>query len=126
MLKAILREQESLGECLGLIQGLDNVYRAADVLITPHRIATRSVREALACGLEVVMAPGRNFSPFQADPEDLDAYASMIHEAFHAATHAEPESSILNRAIAEKYFDPTDTAKQFESILNEVLNNGVR
>jgi glycosyltransferase involved in cell wall biosynthesis len=81
VMKALLRESGCLGECVGFVEGLTNVYRAADVMITPHRIAVRSVREALACGCSVVMDHGQAYTPFRAEPEDLKAFAWKIDTA---------------------------------------------
>lgn len=49
-----LSDDGVLGECKGWVNGLDNVYRAASFMATPHEIDTRSVREAMACGCPVV------------------------------------------------------------------------
>jgi len=114
-LKAALSERDILGEVPnGIVRGLANVYRAASAVITPHRIATRSVREPLACGCNVVMAPGNPYTPFQADPQDLEAYAAQIQ---HAVSH-----TAQNRKAAELYFDSNSTAKQFIALLHEVTN----
>lgn len=116
VLKRALQEQGLLGEVAGMVTGLDNVYRAADVAITPHRIATRSVREALACGCNVVMAPGGNCTPFQADPQDLEAYAAQIGRAVRERAP--------NRRTAELLFDPGLTAAQFIPLLEQVVVRG--
>lgn len=117
ILKSLLREAGVLGEVpAGIVKGLQNVYRAADCVITPHRIATRSVREPLACGCNVVMAPGNHYTPYQADPEDLEAYASQIGNA------ALNGKNSLNRLKAEDCFDARHTAHQFISLLEKVTN----
>lgn len=50
----LAKEDGCLGEVCGWIDGLADVYRAADLLVTPNAIATRAVREAMACGCPVV------------------------------------------------------------------------
>jgi len=57
-----LRARGVLGEAKPRVQGLANVYRAADAAIVPHNIDTRSVREAMACGCPVVRYPGRGWA----------------------------------------------------------------
>jgi glycosyltransferase involved in cell wall biosynthesis len=114
ILKRVLQADGILGEVVGIVMGLDNVYRAADVAIAPHRIATRSVREPLACGCNVVMAPGNNYTPFQADPEDLEAYAAQIGRAVRERAE--------NRRTAELLFDPALTAAQFIPLLEQVCS----
>jgi glycosyltransferase involved in cell wall biosynthesis len=112
VLRDSLTEIASLGEVQGMVRGLEHVYRAADCVITPHRIATRSVREPLACGTNVVMAPGNNYSPFQADPQDLGAYANQIERALG--------ESAPNRRVAEMLFDPATSAGQLIPYLEQV------
>ena len=113
VLKRALRDVGALGEVVGMVTGLANVYRAADAAITPHRIATRSVREALACGCNVVMALGNRYTPFQADPQDLQAYAVQIGRAVRERAE--------NRQTAELLFDPAVTAAQFIPLLEEAV-----
>lgn len=115
VLKALLRESGCLGECVGFVRGLANVYRAADVMITPHRMATRSVREALACGCNVVMGHGQKYTPFRAEAEDLPAYARQIAKAIK---HGDRKR---NRIAATQHFNSENTAKQLISIIEEVL-----
>lgn len=120
ILKALLREAGVLGECAGFVRGLDNVYRAADVVITPHRMAVRTVREALACGCSVVMAPGNRYTPFRAEPEDIEAFAGMIGKAVNGGYNLRER----NRAKAEKHFDPAATARVFVDLIERVCNGG--
>jgi glycosyltransferase involved in cell wall biosynthesis len=94
-----------LKDNLGIIQkwasDLRSVYRAADMLITPHRIYTRSIREAMACGVQVVS--GRDVHP-----ENVEAFAlEMAHRRDHPAP---------NRELARALFDPTRAAKQIIDI----------
>lgn len=115
VLKGLLSEAGVLGEVPnGLVRGLQNVYRAADCVITPHRIATRSVREPLACGCNVVMAPGNPYTPYQADPEDLQAYAAQIERAV--------TEKAQNRKAAQLFFDAKNTATDFIPLIQEVTH----
>jgi glycosyltransferase involved in cell wall biosynthesis len=91
------KDDGSLGEVAGWIKGLDNVYRAADLLVTPNAIATRAVREAMACGCPVVsVAGGRG-----------DARA-----VFYALISKPTDA----RAQAERRFNPLNTAHAFIAI----------
>lgn len=100
-----------LGEVRGFVSGLPHVYRAADVMLTPHRIATRTVREALACGCQVVMAPGHDYTPYTADPVDIEAFAHQIDVAAGLAKTDRPARRTANRAAAVLHFNPENTAK---------------
>ena len=102
-----------LGEVKGKITGLQNVYRAADAVLVSHRIATRAVREALACGCKVVMAPNKNgYTPFTADPMDIDTYAEQIELAL--------SSDVPTREVAEEKFDSKKSAEQLIEIVKQV------
>lgn len=117
VLKSSLSEAGILGEVpKGIVRGLQNVYRAANCVITPHRIATRSVREPLACGCNVVMAPGNNYTPYQADPEDLHAYAAQIERAVRANVRNN------NRLVARLLFNAKNAATQFIALIQEVTH----
>lgn len=96
---ALIRRIQDDGH-FGILQGwaadLRVVYRKADLVITPHAIDVRTVREAMACGCPVLQMRG------------LEA-------------HRIDDALVLNRATvrreAEKRFDPVVTAQQFEEIL---------
>jgi glycosyltransferase involved in cell wall biosynthesis len=100
-----------LGDSLGIVQGwakdLRAVYAKADMLITPHRIYTRSVREAMAMGVQVV--GGRDVNP-----EDSEAFALKMVDRLDR-----PEST---RGLAEVLFHPRKTAFAFRSVAQGVLN----
>lgn len=106
-----LADRAVLGEVEPLVSGLENVYRAADMLITPHRIATRTVREALACDCNVVMAAANGYTPFRADPAEPRAFADQMH---HAA-----KTKVNNRLTATTHFDPANTARVFGKLIKQ-------
>jgi glycosyltransferase involved in cell wall biosynthesis len=98
-----------LGDSLGLVQGwaadLATVYRAADMLITPHRIYTRSIREAMACGCEVV-------SGMDHHPEDIEGFALEM-----ARRATQPRNT---RGLAVAMFDPIKAARQMLAVIDEL------
>lgn len=104
-----------LGETAGFIIGLDNVYRAADALITPHKIATRTVREALACGCTVVMGSGQDYTPFVADPDNIADFAKQIQLAILNGDRR------ANRASAVRNFDSGKSALEFLEMMSKVI-----
>lgn len=57
------------GEFKGMMKGMSLILRAADVVVTPHRIATRVIREALASGTPVIAREGCTWTPYRFDPE---------------------------------------------------------
>ena len=109
-LTQILKDLDALGEVIGRVKGLANVYRAADVALCPHQIATRSMREPMACGCPVVSAN-------DADPEYLGAFAHAIRLAVQGGKDLRP----LARARAERDFDPANSAKALLGVIEEAL-----
>ena len=75
---------------------LRSAYNSADCLMTPHRIATRAIREAMATGCPVAYIG-----------DDLK---------FEPPTQTRAEA----RAMAEKMFDPEVVAKRFKAILESL------
>lgn len=104
-----------LGDSLGVVQGwardLRSVYRAADMLITPHRIYTRSIREAMSCGLQVVS--GRD-----CHAEDIDTFARLM---VNRRACREP-----TRERALGLFSLESTAAAFREIARGAVDNNER
>jgi glycosyltransferase involved in cell wall biosynthesis len=92
-----IKDENGLGEVLPWVKGLENVYRAADLMITPHTISTRSIRESLACGCPVLHVDEHNFS------------AESIKVALN-------QSRSQARKLAEKRYNPINTALKFKEI----------
>jgi glycosyltransferase involved in cell wall biosynthesis len=95
-----------LGKGGGIIhpwaQNVREILRAADLLITPHRIYTRSIREAMSCGVQVVS--GRD-----CHPEDIEAFALLMCKRLE---HPQPV-----RKMAQAIFDPDCSARQMRNVL---------
>lgn len=104
----------ALGDSLGVVQGwaadLRGVYRAAQMLITPHRIYTRSIREAMACGCQVVS--GRDCCP-----EDVSGFAEAMFRRMR-----EPQDTAL---MARGLFSPARSAVEFVAIAREAARADV-
>lgn len=101
---AILRERGQLGTVAGWVSDLAPVYRAADLLISPHHIWTRALREAMACGCRILR------DVWTADVLTIgDIRWALLH----------PQSN--PRALAEADFNPTDTARGFLDVVASVL-----
>jgi len=126
-LLAVVKGAGALGELTGFVSGLANVYRAADMLLTPHRIATRTVREALACGCSVVMGPGNDYTPYTADPERLLDVTEAMERCLTDRRADAGGARDANRQRAERYFDPVATARAMKAILEEARGtNGIQ
>lgn len=97
-----------LGDGLGIIQrwaaDLRPVYRKADMLISPQRIYTRSIREAMACGAQVVSAK-------DADPADIIAFARSME--------VRVEFPLDTRHRARMSFCPERAARVMRSVMQQ-------
>jgi len=109
-----------LGEAVGRVGNLAEVYNAADLLLTPHVIATRTIRESLACGLPVVAGGRQPYTPYWADPEQPEEFAEVVARCWEdASNHREARRGDAQR-MAEVMFDPEATARQFIKLFDEV------
>lgn len=114
---AALKQIDALGEVYPMVKGLDNIYRAASMLITPHTIATRTMREAMACGCPVVAADGNAHAAATADIEDPVAFAGAMEDVLDADYTREAA-----RMYAEQHFDSKKTAEALRAIYEEVTD----
>lgn len=97
-----MSEDGTLGEIKGWVNNLGDIYRAADLLVTPHRIRTRAVREALACGLPSVVVDA-----------DLGESSRKIERALR-----EPKTDL--RGLALDSCSPMKAAEMMIGIAKEV------
>jgi glycosyltransferase involved in cell wall biosynthesis len=103
---ALLKRIETdgnLGEVQGWAEGLVHVYRAADFVLTANEIDVRTVREAMACGCPVVRVSSK-----------LNGFRTDI-------AAARDESREFVRLDAERRFNPAETARQFNSVLEGAI-----
>lgn len=121
LLMHILRERGALGEVRGYVNNLAPVYRAADMMVTQIRCASRTVREALACGCQVVMGPGNDYTPYTTDAIDVEAFAETMDQAYRERSEAPDAMRARNRQSAEKHFDPAECARVFLKLAHDAL-----
>jgi len=65
-----------------IVKNMAQIYRANDILVTSHHIATRVIREALAFGLPVVAGEGCAFTDYTADARYTEGFASKINDCW--------------------------------------------
>lgn len=124
---AYLMEMGVLGEACPMVPAdrLRAAYHAADCVLTPHKVAVRTVREALAAGCPVVADVGNPYTPYTADQENIPAFAEAIDVAVR---DSQADRSAVRRAareVAEKNFDLGRAAAGFAKLIEEVLAEGV-
>lgn len=78
---AKLKEVSVLGEVSARMLNMEERYRAVDLVLSPHRIATRVIIEALSCGVPVVAAEGCDLAQYTMKPDEPGTVASSIARA---------------------------------------------
>ena len=79
-----LRNLGALGEVWTRKPNIEEVYRAADIMLSPQRIVTRTVGEALSCGLPVIAAHGCEHATFRTTPDEPETVSDSINTAITA------------------------------------------
>lgn len=113
VLLAALKDRGVLGETVHMVRDLAPMYCAADMVITPHRIATRVVRETLACGTPIVAASGNPYTPYTADPENLPGFAQAMEDCWKDRKDRPNAVRTECRQTAEFEFSPGRAAQAF-------------
>lgn len=72
------RRFNALGEVWARRPNLEEVYRAADIVLSPNKTATRITAEALSCGTPVIAARGCDLATWTMEPDDPESVASAI------------------------------------------------
>jgi len=117
-----LDERGVMGTVRPVVGNLQQVYSAADMVITPHRIGTRIVREALACGCQVVAGNGNPYTQYTADVEDLREFSTAMENAWDDWKANKALCIQENRRVAETSFDLRSVAGEFIKMFQEVAS----
>jgi FkbM family methyltransferase len=107
-----------LGRLNGQIRGIRDYYQSCDIVVTPHVIATRIIREALACGRPVVAGAGCQYTPFTANPAKPETYADAIKDCWDKLDGAK----MYARERAEKCFHPQKAAAAMLDVCRKVVS----
>lgn len=113
----LLGNRNILGVVGPQVTGIERMYRGADIVLTPHTIATRIVRESMACGTPVVAGSGNPFTPYRADPRDIESYALEIKSCWEALKRDSESVKSKCRHTAQKEFHTSLTGKHMKQIL---------
>jgi len=116
-----LRNSGLLGEGNMLVPFIDQVYRSADILVTPHRVATRIIREAVASGCPIVAGTGCKYTPYTADPRDPDSFAFQIDRCWQDLQKYGNEMRLKVRRVAELAFGYEATGQAMLALGNKIL-----
>lgn len=116
-----LQKAKLVGSCLPLVPYLDKVYRAADMMVTPHVLASRTVREALASGCPVVAATGNPYTPYTAHPRDIDGFVDAIDKCYQDIKTDREAVRQKMIDVAKKEFDLEQVGNSMKEVFEKVL-----
>jgi len=110
-----LRNENILGYLGGQIKEVKNFYAAADVILTPHTIATRIIRESLSMNKPVIAGIGCKYTPYTADYMDIDSVVNELER-----WHTNPVD-FSPRESAKKWFNPEKTGNAMKKVFEYVV-----
>lgn len=119
-----LRSASLIEDANAIVPFLPAVYRSADILVTPHSIATRVVREALASGLPIVAGSGCKYTPYTADPRDPEAFAYQINCCWENLQDCKAKVKSKARKVAEQSFNYDFAGKAMLELGQKILSKG--
>jgi glycosyltransferase involved in cell wall biosynthesis len=113
---------EFLGEVLPLVETPEYLFRSADAVLSGTNIASRIVREALACGTPVIsLDPNPEYDAYLPDyhagEQDLSGVMMRVFETPREATR------MRARAYAETHFSLKRAGEQAKEIFQKVLSS---
>lgn len=116
-----LKEKGYIGEVHGLVTYLNKVYRGADFLVTPHNIATRIVREALASGCPIVAGTGCKYTDYRADSYDVLNFSEGIDKLWIQFNIDKSAKRKLARSIAKQAFNLEQAGEAARKIYERIM-----
>ena len=116
-----MKQTGVLGGVAPLTTKINDFYRAADMVITPHTIATRTIREPLACGVPIVAGAGNKYTPYTASHLDIDAFAKAMNDCWQDIKSDRKGVKAMARKTAEIAFNLDNTGKVIKEVLEGIL-----
>jgi len=112
-----MKRQNITGLVGGQQKEVKSFYAACDVVLTPHMIATRIIRESLSMNRPVIAATGCKYTPFQADFFNINSISNALE-------YWQAHRNMVNpRQSAEKYFSLENTGMAMKKVFDKVLEN---
>jgi hypothetical protein len=113
-----LKSLGGLGDIIGRITNIEDVYRSADLVASPNRIITRTISEAISCCVPVLCQQGNKIGTYQCDIAYTDdivkAIGLFISHKDQKINFIEELKKLHNLISLENY------SKNMESIYNDL------
>jgi len=116
-----LKKAGLIGEIFGVMRNIAEVYRAADMVITPNIIATRIVRESLASGIPIVAPHSCRYAKFHAEPRDVKDFGEAINRCWIDSFINKDKVKMEMRKIAETEFNFERAGQAIKQVCERVL-----
>jgi glycosyltransferase involved in cell wall biosynthesis len=117
---SVLRDLGALGEVWARRANIEEVYRSADIVLSPQRIATRSVGEALSCEVPVIAANGCEYATYTMKPDDPQDVCRILTQAVMELSF--DKESVINRVKeANSNFQLAKIGKQMTDIYQGLI-----
>ncbi len=113
-----LKELGGLGDLSGRVGNMELVYRSCDCLISPNRIITRTIAEALSCGIPVISELGCKVADYtcnMANTKDIVEAIQLFVNDFDKNKH---KDGVIERA---KLFNMQNYSQKMNMIYEEVV-----
>lgn len=116
-----LRKLNALGELWARRPNIEEVYRVADVLLSPQRIVTRTIGEALSCGLPVIAANGCQQATWTTFPDEPFEVTDTLKLALNDLEH-DKENVLEQVKINAEAFSLTNYSLQMNRLYQNITN----
>jgi len=120
-----LRKSGYLGKIATIVKNLDEIMRAADILVSPVGIETRTILEASALGLPVVAGTGCKLASTTSDPRNISDTVEAIKNCWEKIK-SENQENIKNkiRKKLERNYGLKKTGSSVREIYERILKDG--
>jgi len=90
-----LRRLKILGTVWARRTNMEEVYRAADIIVSPQKIITRSIGEALSCGTPVIADEECSLATYKTKINNPNKVANILEKVFYDLTNK--KSDVLKK-----------------------------